>query len=175
MIKRTYEGEQPEDYKLIPLTKGKFAKVSNEDYLELSKFNWCMSGDYAYNLKLGLMHRYITGAPPGTEVDHIYGDTLDNRRSEIRIVSRALNAANKSKEEGREFKGIHWRRDKCKWCAEVKFEGIRHRLGYFEDKNRAAEAYDLKSVELRGSVAYNCLNFPDKLDYYILKIRNDKG
>src|SRR5690606_36330539 len=51
---------QPEDYKLVPLSKGKFAKVDNDDFDRIKDINWNFDSDnYAVNTKLGLMHRYI--------------------------------------------------------------------------------------------------------------------
>ncbi|MGZ6360767.1 MAG: HNH endonuclease signature motif containing protein [Ktedonobacterales bacterium] len=41
------------------------------------------------------LHRLIMDAPKGTTVDHINGDTLDNRRTNLRIVSNAENNANR--------------------------------------------------------------------------------
>lgn len=41
------------------------------------------------------MHRYILGAPAGLMVDHINGDTLDNRRWNLRLVTRIQNGQNR--------------------------------------------------------------------------------
>ena len=98
--------------KKIPLsTKGKpsnrgkfFALVDDELYNELSKFNWSISKNgYAQRrVKIGdkvstvLMHRQIMELTFGDSicVDHINGNRLDNRKSNLRICSRTENNHN---------------------------------------------------------------------------------
>ena len=80
--------------KQIPLTKGKFAIVDDEKFDVLSKIKWSMSHEYAANYKLGYMHRYLTKAPKGKVVDHINGNTLDNRIKNLRICTVSENARN---------------------------------------------------------------------------------
>src|SRR5690606_25144089 len=82
---------QPEDYKLIPLTKGKFTKVDNEDFEHLSKFNWSVSNGYAMNWNLGRMHRYIMKCPKELVVDHKNHDKLDNRKVNLRVCEHVNN------------------------------------------------------------------------------------
>src|SRR5690606_33289030 len=87
-IRRNWDFEQPEDYKLIPLTRGKFAKVDNEDFDRLKDINWCYTNGYANNTIIRLMHRYIMNAPDHLEVDHIVQEaTLDNRKSNLRLAT----------------------------------------------------------------------------------------
>src|SRR5690606_33290235 len=62
LSKRNWNFTQPEGYKLIPLTRGFFAQVDNEDFDRLKDINWCYSGGYALNGKIGLMHRFIMNA-----------------------------------------------------------------------------------------------------------------
>ena len=101
--------------KKIPLSKqqrrnsrnrGKYTVVDDEDYEWLNQWNWSAvstwrkNGGYAMRRdnKLGksiLMHRLILGVPEGVEVDHVNGNGLDNRRSNLRIASRTQAMANR--------------------------------------------------------------------------------
>jgi len=102
--------------KTIELTKGKKALVDDEDFAELSQHKWCVNiknshgKTYFYAVRntyergrlrptLVYMHRVITAAPKGKllVVDHVNGDTLDNRRSNLQIVDRATNKLNGEK------------------------------------------------------------------------------
>ena len=49
---------------------------------------------------LGKLHRIIMNAPEGTDVDHINGNQLDNRRCNLRICSRSQNNMNTRKRKG---------------------------------------------------------------------------
>lgn len=93
--------------KSISLTKGKFAKVDDEDFEELNKYKWC-AGEikgiwYAYRGKReGLivkrisMHRLIMKAEKRWDiVDHINHDGLDNRKINLRIVTNSENLRNR--------------------------------------------------------------------------------
>ncbi len=99
---------------------------------------------------------------PGTGlcVDHINGDPLDNRRSNLRVCTHAQNLQNKRKaKHGRAlFKGLAWRADIQKWQVSVARGGKRYHLGFFLDQGAAARAYDKKALELFGEFAK--LNFP---------------
>lgn len=96
----------------IKLTNGQYALVSDEDYLELVKHKWYASREgrdskwYAvrwskksehgsgkrYKIR---MHRVVMGEGPkpkdGTVVDHINGDSLDNRRENLRVINERDN------------------------------------------------------------------------------------
>lgn len=101
------------------------------------------------------LSRIIMSAPGGSNVDHINGDTLDNRRSNLRVCSAAENQQNSGKYNNNKsgFKGVYWiSRDK-KWGASISKNGKRHYLGYFPDKKSAAIAYNNAAVEYHGSFA----------------------
>lgn len=149
----------------IPLTQGQVALVSEQDYETLKQFKWyanwvpAMNGFYALSTIDGraiAMHRYILGC--GTEsVDHKNGDTLDNRRDNLRPCTdtqnqgnRKLNANNTSG-----FKGVSWLKRKKRWRAAIG----KKEIGMFLDKHDAARAYDKAAIEYFGEFAR--VNFPD--------------
>lgn len=84
----------------IPIFKrGKlirWALVDEADARDLRREKWSLNGSgYAGNSR-GLMHRLISGCEPkdGKVVDHINGDRLDNRRSNLRVCDHRANARN---------------------------------------------------------------------------------
>ena len=91
--------EPPDDsIRYIPLTKGQYAIVDAEDYERVNQYKWCASGGnrkrtmYAMriqNHKCILMHRFLMGASEGMVVDHINGNGLNNRKSNLRLCSRS--------------------------------------------------------------------------------------
>src|SRR5205823_2166668 len=87
------------------------------------------------------MHRLIMGLEPGDprEVDHINGDGLDNRRANLRIVTRAQQAQNRLKIRGASrFRGVFRTTDGLPWRAEVRLKGRNYYLGRFSSEQEAA-------------------------------------
>ena len=91
------------DFRLIPLTQGKFAIVDAEDYNRLSQYNWCAARSretfYEHRACNGTtvsMHRVIMLAPKGMMCDHRNHNGLDNRKSSPRLCTSAQNQYNKS-------------------------------------------------------------------------------
>jgi len=153
---------------LIPLTQGKFAIVDPEDYDNLIKYKWIAHQDgkkyYAYRTipytkKKIAMHRQIMHAPKGLIVDHIDGDSLNNRRSNLHICTPAQNGYNRhpSHKSFSGYKGVYWHKHHGKWHVRITKFGRTHYLGSFADPAEAARAYDKKAKELFGEYAY--LNF----------------
>lgn len=171
--KRDWNFEQPKDYKLIPLTQGKFAKVDNEDFDKLKHINWHYTQGYAHNNVLGRMHRYIMNAPDYLDVDHIHHNTLDNRKSELRLATPQQNTSNKKHLKGGSsmFKGVSWYKRLNKWKVSISINRKYHYIGYFIDEKEAAKAYDRKSIELRGEWAYQTLNFPELKEEYLKEMK----
>jgi hypothetical protein len=88
--------------KYIPLTQGKYAKVDAEDYDLINCFKWRVVNGYAvaayYEGGKHLcdipMHRLILNTPAKMDTDHKNRDKLDNRKANLRAVSRTLNNFN---------------------------------------------------------------------------------
>jgi len=154
-------------FRRIPLTRGKYAIVDPEDYNWLMQYKWHANGRqegslYAVNQKRQKMHRLIMNAPKGMVVDHINGNGLDNRKTNIRLATYTQNSWNSRHGMGQgtsRYKGVIWSKRNNKWEAVISVNGRRKHLGYFIDEKKAARAYDKAAKELRGE--YAVFNFPD--------------
>ncbi|OQR57428.1 AP2 domain-containing protein [Bacillus sp. CDB3] len=145
--------------KEIQLTKGNVALVDDEDYEKLMQNSWCyQSPGYAArrrNKRIELMHRVIMNAKKGEQVDHIDMNRLNNQKENLRIVNNSQNGMNKLVQNNSTsgYKGVSWRKERNKWEAYINKDNKRYKLGYFENKNEAAEAYNKKAIELHGQYA----------------------
>ena len=150
---------------------------------------------YAFRGERGLpsMHRLVMGNPEGMCVDHINGDTLDNRKENLRVCTMSQNSMNKRLRSDSQsgYKGVYELKKpiKTKYVSkktgEVKYyfsmpkkkfqayianpdtpaKRKRHiKLGWHATAEEAAVAYDKKAIEIHGEFAK--LNFPEKLDQY---------
>lgn len=82
-----------------------------------------------------LLHRFITEAPSGLQVDHRDGNGLNNTRQNLRIVTHAQNTRNR-----RGVRGV--RQDRSgRWSARIKHNGLERRLGTFDTYEEARSAY----------------------------------
>jgi len=100
------------------------------------------------NQKRYLLHRlayfYMTGIDPAEkEVDHINGNTLDNRFENLRLASSSDNNKNQKKPKNNTsgFKGVSWHKQHKKWNAQIKVNYKRIHLGYYNSKFYAALVY----------------------------------
>lgn len=155
--------------KRIQLTNGMFTIVDDEDYDRLMAMGkWYFSTDlYAINGKsyrkennkpataFVRMHRVILNAKLGEFVDHINGDKLDNRKSNLRICTIAENSRNsgvrKNSKSG--FKGVHFDKSKGKFAARITFKCKGIHLGRFKDPKDAARAYNAAALKYHGEFA----------------------
>lgn len=85
-----------------------------------------------------LMHRELLGLVPGdgVHVDHVSGDTLDNRRANLRVVTHAENHQNRH--QCGPHRGASWEARRNRWRAQVKLDGKQHNLGRFDTQAEAA-------------------------------------
>jgi hypothetical protein len=155
--------------KEIQLSRDLVAIVDDDDYLRLSVFKWhaLLAGRAFYAAckenkthKLILMHRLVLYAPRGMEVDHVNGNSLDNRRENLRLASHAQNGMNqKIRHDSKSgFKGVSFNKPRGRWLAHIKFRGKKYNLGYFETPELAAKEYDRAARLAFGKFART--NFP---------------
>ncbi len=160
------EVSQPDrdDVRCIPLTLRMVTTVDAPDYEWLSAYRWFAKGTagkyYAGRAERGemiMMHREIMKPPPGMVVDHIDGDSLNNRRNNLRICTPGQNNHNRTfKGNNSGFAGVY--RYGKRWKAMITYKGEQIMIGAFDDKIEAARARDRKALEIYGPFA--CLNFP---------------
>jgi hypothetical protein len=151
----------PPNSKAIPLTKGKFAIVDEADYDWLMQSKWfCSERGYALKRRTDRktgegMHRILTNPPKGMMPDHINGDRLDNRRSNLRVVNALQNAQNRGKNKNSVsmYKGVSWKVENNKWQARIRIVGKQHHIGLYDTELEAAQAYDQAAKLQHGQYA----------------------
>lgn len=92
-----------------------------------------------------LLHRLLLDPPSDMQVDHINHDTLDNRRSNLRIVTASENQLNRvgaqKNNKSCGLRGVTWNRHHNRWMAQLGVNRRRIFLGYFADAESAHIAY----------------------------------
>lgn len=156
--------------KYISLTKGQWAVVDDEDYEWLMQWKWAAHWDshkknyYADRCewiggqgrkKLAIkMHRLILGLDRGDkrQGDHINGNSLDNRRSNLRIVTNAQNSINRRRylSSTTGCKGVSFRKDRGQYQSRITMDGKTRFLGFFSRLEDAAAAYRQAAKEMHG-------------------------
>ena len=134
--------------KEILLTQGMVTIVDSEDFERLSKYKWqAAKNRNTFYAKRGcnyttiMMHRIITDAPKGMEVDHINGNGLDNRKCNLRIVSTRENQINQHVKSFSKYPGVEKWKFRRPFRAYIEVRGKRRFLGSFTEEIDAAKYY----------------------------------
>jgi hypothetical protein len=148
----------------IDLTHGKCAIIDVGDYRRIAPYRWyaARAGKkgtwYARGTVNGRtiwLHRFIMRPGRGLDVDHRLGNTLDNRRSQLRVCTRAQNLANRAVglKSATAIKGVHRHSNGRQFVAYIQKEYKRHYLGTFPTADAARAAYTAASRLLQGEFA----------------------
>jgi len=93
--------------------------------------------------------------PKNTVSDHINGDTLDNRRGNLRPATPAQNRHNgvcdRNNRSG--YRGVSWNSSRKEWHCTIMKHGEHYFVGWFKDKHDAARRWNEKATELYGEFA----------------------
>jgi len=165
----------------IKLTQGQVALVDDEDYDKVMQYGgWyllrqasgkpkCATRTVTEKIRdtIGLttsklkMHHLILVPKEGYIIDHINGNPLDNRKSNLRYATNSQNRQNSAsnKKASSKYKGVYWNKDTEKWQVSPVLNGVRTLVGYFLDETTAARAYDKVAREQYGEHGY--YNFPE--------------
>lgn len=148
----------------VPLPGGLVAIVDLVDAHLVDGYNWYYTPgrktNYAQRQEwLGngrrrsiYMHRLVLGNPDGMVVDHIDGNGLNNRRSNLRIATQNQNKRNSalfaSNTSG--LKGVSWHKKSLKWRAQIGHNNKKIHLGSFDAKEDAHAAYCEAAIKYHG-------------------------
>jgi hypothetical protein len=154
--------------KRIKLRYGKYAIVDEELYETLRKFKWYAVQNpktgkwYAVRYEHGKgisMHRQLLRAPRSKQVDHVNGNGLDNRRSNLRLATSAQNAQNRDKYKTNTtgYKGVSQQKGRRKFRAQIYANRKAIYLGWYDTAQEAALAYD-RAVPIYHE-EFGCTNF----------------
>ena len=93
-----------------------------------------------------LAHRlawlFVNGAWPKNQIDHINGDKVDNRISNLREVTNGENQQNLKRCKSHNKSGyLGVSKNKKKWKAEIAAGGRKYHIGTFDTPKEAHEAY----------------------------------
>jgi hypothetical protein len=156
---------------LIPLSKGKWAIVDNDEYDWLSRLKWYVVNGkrcsyarrtvfdkYTKKTTYIYMHREIMGVAKGdkSQVDHVNHNSLDNRRVNMRRCSASENLRNQRRHIGStsKYKGVSFAKGRNKWVANIVITGKQIYLGRFDVEEDAARAYNRAADKFFGEFAH---------------------
>lgn len=130
--------------------------------------NYASTSDKRLPTTLRLLHRFVMNAEKGKQVDHIEGNTLDMRKSELRVCTSLENGQNKalSVRGTCGVKGVCWDKRSNKWIAHIRVNYHHKTLGYFNTIEEAAEARRQAEILLQGDFSRDYRNENGGLSLY---------
>jgi hypothetical protein len=148
----------------VPLTRGYEAIIDAADVHLVADWNWCawVKGRQTYAVrgtKLSgkqlqvRMHRQILNPPSGLMIDHVSGDGLDCRRSNMRIATAGQNMKNQRahRDNSSGVKGVSWDKARQKWRASITTDRKTLFLGRYDDMGAAYQAYRCACKKMHGA------------------------
>ena len=135
---------------IITTNKNDQILVDTQYYDFLNQWKWQVNPQ-GYAIRTALldnrkyniyMHRQITGALKSGIIDHINRNKLDNRISNLRIVTLTTNNYN-SKKKGKtsRFRGVHKDTRTGNFAAQITIDGKIQHIGTYKTEELAYEAY----------------------------------
>lgn len=139
------------------MTQGKVAIIDAEDYPKVANISWHYEHGYARSdAKHGkvYMHRLLNGTPRGLFTDHINGNKLDNRKSNMRDANQAQSSYNTkgSKSSKSKYKGVSATAS-GKWRARIMVNYKEIPLGVFSTEYEAYKRYVVAAKYYQGEFA----------------------
>lgn len=141
------------DVARVPLTRGQFSLIDAGDAPAVAGLYWRALWNrdtrtyYAAawqgsHRRLILLHRLLLDAPAGVQVDHANHDTLNNRRTNIRLATRSQNARNRRRRADNTSGYVAVTLQGGRWRARVRIDGTDVSLGLFDTPEQAARTRD---------------------------------
>jgi hypothetical protein len=162
------------EFRRIYLGEGEWTILDQKDYYRFGNLKWGIEGKrdkfYAVcNIKIEpgrtkeiRLHREIMKPPAGVLVDHRNGNSLDNRRANLRLATHTQNMHNRQKiktKTSSQYIGASLDKRSGRWASKIRCHGKKIHLGCFGSDIEAAKAYDAAAKKYHGEFAR--LNFPE--------------
>lgn len=160
--------------KQVPLSRGLFALVDDEDFERVMQHNWFIAlkpNGMMYAVRelnqnkgarrsIQRMHRFVLSlSGPLPIVDHRNHNGLDNQKRNLRRCTQQNNVRNRRKGSAKKtskFKGVCWSKANKKWRANIRFDNKQVHIGLYQSEKDAALAYNAAANKYYGDFA--CLN-----------------
>lgn len=105
----------------------------------------CSNG-YVINCASGIyLHRFVMNCPDDMEVDHIYHDTLDNRKSQLRFATSSQQKMNTKKrvDNSSGQRGVYYDKLRNTWNVNINFRNMSFRKRFKEYDDAVKMANDI--------------------------------
>lgn len=137
-------------------------QIDDDDFEIVRHYSWCINNSgYALtsvglygNSRRVLLHILLLGkAPDDLEWDHKNRNKLDNRRANLRVVTRDTNMRNKSIRSNNTsgVLGVLW--VKSKWVVSIGFNNRRIHVGQYKSFEEAVQARKQAELDYWGTDA----------------------
>ena len=116
--------------------------IDEDDIDKIKNIKWCYDR-YVRNTTLKIsLHRLIMGCDEKSVVDHINGNTLDNRKYNLRICDISKNAMNQkiSTRNKSGYKGVFWDKNRNKWRVTISIDKKPIMVGRYDTLEEALKA-----------------------------------
>lgn len=141
----------------VLLKCGTAVLIDRKDLPLWSAYNWYKnySGRNFYvrahaKYKVLYLHRSIMRPPKNKTVDHINGNTFDNRRCNLRICSNKENVRSSHKyrfKKSSKYRGVSFDKANKKWVASIEVNGKKISIGRFREEKEAAISYNIYALK----------------------------
>ncbi len=164
-MKNAYRISDDGTYAIVELTQGQATLVDIEDLDKIGEYRWCAAWspnsskyyasteirDVTGKRKTTSMQRFLTNPPSHLVVDHVDGDSLNNRKINLRICTHAQNLMNRGtpKNNTSGHKGVYFRDRKYK--ARIAKDNINYHIGSYNSYEEAVAAHEAAIKEIHGT------------------------
>ena len=143
--------------------------IDREDFVKVSAYTW-HKGKRGYPIahtsrkdvdghKTITLHRYLLGFPQNCDIDHIDGNKMNNRRSNLLICSHQQNSFNQKMRNTNTsgYYGVSQMKSCGRYEAYIHVDGKKKYLGLYKTAEEAAQVRDDAAIIYFGKFAK--LNF----------------
>lgn len=157
-----------DSYSKIPLNNGEYALVDTEDLDIVKNYTWYKDNNgyvrtrFYKTKKAVAIHSLVLPHNKEFCIDHISMNKLDNRKSNLRVVTYSKNSSNTNVHVNNTsgYRGVTFDKSVKKWRAYITRDKHINRIGRFDTPELAAKAYDEYCRKYDGNHAR--LNFPNE-------------